>query len=419
VQELKEQLLAERAWWQKTSAAQVTQQMEQLRHDLDSQQVTLAKIAEHLLAPNSLQVNIESTPQMKAVEASLGDLKVKMEQQQEAQELHANALREGLLEIQEQRVALRGLAKIKDLDPILEDGSSSARGGSKVALQTSKPDIDLQAWVTLELGKLRSEVAEARRSSQSRELTEPAASVEKGHGTKALELHARLAEELADVISRSEVQRVNLTQAIETERMARIGEVAQLRAALEESIAQKAAALDAFSRVQGLQDALAKEVVERRAECTNIRSKVEELGSHEEVGNSSKTAPVSARLEAHAVNSDIQPLTQVSAMIRDAQEMLRFEFSARLAEVEINLRESGLQLQAAQSHPKTDGDELAQRLEAIKSQLRSEIEKRVERSPTAKPLGSHMLTQRRPTSPSPPPGAQAGDAGTGPLLSFK
>merc|ERR1711865_509378 len=66
------------------------------------------------------------------------------------------------------------------------------------------------------------------------------------------------------------------------------------------------------------------------------------------------------------------PMAQVLVLIRDAQEMMRFEFAARLAEVEMKLRDSG----KMSVQPRAEADELANRLETIKAHLRTEIGKR-------------------------------------------
>lgn len=320
VQELREQLLAERSWWQKTSAAQVTQQVDQLRRDLETQQVTLAKIAEHLLA--------NGAPQIQSVEASLNECRALVLQQQQAQELQANALREGLLEIHQQRAALE-----KEIHQARE--TRGVREGSTEVGQPFLPaDTDVQA----------------------------------------LDLHKHLAKELSNAIHRFDDQGVHLSQAIETERLARIGEVTELRKVLEDTSVQKAY----IERTIGAFLERADQIEQKLGTSSTIRDSHNVLFDVE-----SLSARVQA-IEAGASKIDTNgpPLKQVLAMIRDAQEMLRFEFAARLAEIEMKVRDQS----QPPAQPRADADELAQRLEAIKSQLRAEIEKRIERSPSSAPL---------------------------------
>jgi predicted nucleic acid-binding Zn-ribbon protein len=349
VQELKEQLLAERSWWQNTSAAQVTQQVDQLRRDVETQQVTLAKIAEHLLA--------NGAPQMQSVEASLNEFKDECRaialQQQQTQELQANALREGLLEIHEQRAALE-----KEISQARE-----RREGREGSVEVGQPlmtaDTDLQAWVANELSKLRSEVSEATSTSRRGDLHE------------AVELHTHLAEELANAIHRFEEQRHQLSKAIEAERFARTNEVTELRKSLADTGVQKMyieKTIGAFlERSEEIEQKLASSKTTR--DSHNLLSDIESLSSRVQV------------IEASTTKGDANgpPMAQVMATIRDAQEVLRFEFAARLAEVEMKMRDQG----HLPTPPRADADELAQRLEAIKSQLRAEIEKRIERSPNS------------------------------------
>jgi len=351
VQELKEQLLAERNWWQRTSAAQVTQQVDQLRRDVEMQQVTLAKIAEHLLANGS--------PQMQAVEASLSECRALVLQQQQVQELQANALREGLLEIHEQRAALE-----KEITQARER-RECREGSVEVGQPFPKADIDLQAWVTNELSKLRGEVSEANGFAQPPVLHE------------ALELHTHLAEELANAIHRFEDQRHQLSQAVEIERLARINEVTELRKDLEDTSVQKVyieKTIGAFlERAEQIEQKLGTNKTTR--DSHNLLPDIESLSARVQAVEAS----------TNKVDKNGPPVTQVLAMIRDAQEMLRFEFAARWAELEMKVRDQG---QSPTTHPRADADELAQRLEAIKSQLRAEIEKRIERSPNSAPLSS-------------------------------
>lgn len=364
VQELKEQLLAERNWWQKTSAAQVTQQVDQLRRDVETQQVTLAKIAEHLLA--------NGAPQMQSVEASLNECRALVLQQQQAQELQANALREGLLEIHEQRAALE-----KEITQARERREGK-EGLDEIAQPLLKSDADLQAWVTTELRKLRSEVSEANASARPKEIHE------------AFELHTHLAEELANAIHRFEDQRSYLSQAIEAERLARTSEVSDLRKALEDNSVQKAyieKTIGAFlERAEQIEQKLGTSTCIRDGH--NLVSDIESLSARIQAVEASKS-----KAEANG-----PPVTQVLTMIRDAQEMLRFEFAARLAELEMKVRDQG----QLSPQPRADADELAQRLEAIKSQLRAEIEKRIERSPNSKPLIGDMETSPKKLAPKAP-----------------
>merc|ERR1719453_2261631 len=79
---------------ERMSVASVVSQVEQLRRDMEVQQSTLAKVADHLLNQGALE-----------------DLKSGLAQQQVAQEIQAKALHEGLMQLHEQRT---GLAKVED-----------------------------------------------------------------------------------------------------------------------------------------------------------------------------------------------------------------------------------------------------------------------------------------------------------------
>lgn len=284
-----------------------------------------------------------------------------------------------------------------------------------------------------------------------REFAELRASVEVP-GAKALELHAQLAEELADVIRRCEEQRVEFSQAIKTERLARISEASDLRTAVEESSADRAAgeaearlrrelAEDRAQRIReageakASVDSMVSTLMERTDELANqlatAKSEWQRRGEdrgelrvlqevvaqlHEEsaavqrrlqdMAKLFETAQASGNTAGQALpaNADVgeassagAPLEQVLALIRDAQDTMRFEFAARMAEVELKLQDAG----RPSAQPRADADELATRLEAIKSQLRSEIEKRIERSPGSLPppsVSDEIMAKRAPAA---------------------
>jgi len=523
---------------------QVTAQMDLLKKEVGTQQVTLARIAEHLLNPNGLQFSIDETPQVQLIQATLRELKAGLEQQQQAQEIQANALREGLMKIHNQSATITTVEEqIKDVKEkewcmavMLEKAEKviqrlslefpdSREGGQPLAPPAE--GSEMQAWVTAELKRLRWEVHEADSSLHKREIAELRASVEIPC-SQALELHAQLAEELADVIRRCEEQRVDLTQAVETERLARINEASEIRAALNmlcdtveirareslerggnsselsndiqarlrseiteertqrlrESSESKAnmdnvatglvVKVDELSNMlstamrkwessveelarchvsEDSQDSQAKlaaelgrltvlvnaqpwvsEIVELAAETRRVASEIDarpwvaaldvrpweasletdrteirgvrQLVTKLQQDNGAmqarldqlatlieKVQAVSVRMElgdAEASSTEATaedrgaPLSQVMALMRDTQEMLRFEFAARLTEVEMKMRVAPEPGKVA-VQPRADSDELATRLEAIKGQLRAEIEKRIERSPATLP----------------------------------
>jgi len=349
VQELKEQLRAERSWWQGTSAAQVTMQVVQFQKDLETQQVTLAGIAEHLLHSSGLPVSIDETPQVQAMQAVLEDLKIGLSQQQQAQEIQANALRDCLMEIHEQRTAL---AKVEGhMKEVMDDAQGRALGVAPAA------GADLQAWVTAELDKMRWEVQEAERDSRTRELTELRAAVEV-RSTKALEIHDQLADELANVNRRCEEQRIGLNQAVETERLARINEASELRAIFNVSSVAGAVQCTPAKFSDTALAQLRHDVAEDRAQ--NIREA------------SNAKAIVDRKVESLMERTN--HLSKKLGTTHGELELLRVELEARLVDVEMKLRDGG----KMPFQPRADGEELAARLEAIKAQLRSEIEKRIE-----------------------------------------
>merc|ERR1719326_904998 len=168
---------------------------------MEGQQATLAKVAEALLNPSGLQFSIDETPQVRAIQAALEELKAGLAQQQKAQEIQANALREGLMEIHEQRLALttvecsmkevkgQGVRAKAMLEKADEDSESLAiEPQTSVEGHAPFPSAaeasELQAWIMTELNILRSEVTEAERAARTRELAELRAVVEVP-GTKA------------------------------------------------------------------------------------------------------------------------------------------------------------------------------------------------------------------------------------------
>jgi len=531
VQELKERLKAERAWWSKTSAAKVTSQLDQeraerasdvaqLKHDLEAQQVTLAEIAGRLLGGLEVPTGSQQEPAVTQavaaqLEASVGELRA-------AQDLQAGALREGLMEIHQQRTALSKAgdhlaeecraraSELRDAVDALRDSL-----GSRIDEMTEELARDRKAREGQLVGP---EATPAERAARARELADLHSA--EGPGAKALELHAQLAEELADVIRRSEKHRAELAQAIEVERVARMGEAADLRAAVAasserssehrvlvgakepcgdpdlnatlrrefeeerdqrlreaadskiymenmmgaaiertEQLEQKLIAakrewdlrpdvpmgdvmklaeeiLAMRANVQRLDDALARERVERATESSQVRSQVGDLAargarrevederlrelaehmmnSNEERASASRQlAALLRRFEASETRASAlqQEVTACTKLSRDAAIVLsrieateasvaslRQEFAALESgedQTSSKIKFFGVPVDAESpgglgggAVPRTDTDELATRLEAIKAQLRAEIEKRIERAPPPALLGA-------------------------------
>mmetsp|Transcript_17559 Transcript_17559/g.32568 ORF Transcript_17559/g.32568 Transcript_17559/m.32568 type:complete len:647 (-) Transcript_17559:133-2073(-) len=438
VQDLKEQLLAERAWWSSTSAAQVTSELArereersadivQLRNDLKTQQVTLAQVARYLLGEKVSFPELETAgPQVAELEATLQELRSVVKEQQENQELQANALREGLMSIHAQQASSHSAvpsAEVESLSASVDSlhsfvneriealskeialerqarqvrearearegvGSFAASGGGQSDIQRQEFER-MRAELTQELDKHRLDISEAGTLRRD------------GVGAKALELHKMLAEELADVIRRSEQQRADMAQALDAERAARISEATDLRTALETSLAVDGTCASArgppdTAEAQlnwGLAEERAlriREVAESKAFAESMVKRVSDRADSLE----QKLAAAKHEWEQHAA-IDSHSASQVAAqtvareygtevqnLIRESQEMMRYEFSTRLSELELKMRHH-LDFGGTPAPPQSDAEELSSRLEAIKAQLNAEIKKRLERTPGA------------------------------------
>lgn len=428
-----------------------------LEKEVGTQQVTLSQIAEHLLNPSDLQLSIDDATQVQSIQATLKEFKASLEQQQQAQEIQANALREGLMKIHNQSATLMQVeAQIQDVKEKEWCMASMIEKAEKV------------------IHRLSLKLPDAREGSpylapvvEGAELQVPS--------PHALELHAQLAEELVDVIARCDQQRMDLTEAVETERLARIGEASEIRAAMDmlcdtvgnlanlrtpsgsmditdmltprcrnpELRIPEGSQLTKFSEREGFSSQLLDEALvglrdeiaaaqanmdsvvgdlvvkvddmasmlittkstlessDNRSELRAVRQLVarlqEETGTFhgrldfltELVQNNQETEARRELPEASSAETNDEdrgaPLSQVMALLRDMQETLRFEFAAGMEEMERKTRVAAPEQGKLPTQPRADTDELATRLEAIKGQLRAEVDKRIERSPGSLP----------------------------------
>lgn len=256
------------------SMAQVSRQIDQeriqrasdvdvLKQELASTKFMIAQMAEKILGGN--------------VEASLQELKKTIAAQQAQQDLHAGALREGLIDIREQRAAL---GKLVDHGMAFDGKGFDGRGhGSSAAVVELRSEVaDVRASMDAMRSNLCDQVGNIVKDLEDRlfEVTqESVAEVAAQRLTEIVQagiarhqreelttlveeqcarfielrasrgalsdantssLHAEVAAELANVVSHTEKQCRELVAAIEMERAARMTEAADLRALMKTAV---------------------------------------------------------------------------------------------------------------------------------------------------------------------------------------
>lgn len=330
-----------------------TEEVAQLRHDLEFQQAT--EVA-------TLRNDLESQ------QAKLAEIVRQLL-------IQAGALKEGLEDIHLQREALSGLiekqGKCKGCAnhcPV--DASKSCHeqaGNTSVSRlesdsKTLRADVnDLRLKLTNDLGEVlrfaeqqREEllmVIEAERAERAQEIAELRMGVEP-IAVKSLELNAELARKLGAAVQRSDEQHSQLVSAVESDREARAVEAAEFSAISRTVVEPKSTAPiishGDFARmannIEHLNDALDAERTQRTAEWNGVRSEMQcladtvqnQLGTTMHSASNEGLLALAGRVEAAEVACAV--LREETNAAEIAEAAARDEFGEATVEADVQRR---------------------------------------------------------------------------------